>query len=279
MINAPLLIPHSSWLLPSCPRSIQIQAHRPLNNVVETLHCPVLSVEGTLVSCISLSTGSSHPNKAQIEVRTYLSIQVYFHQTELATHRCSRVFPCASCVKKGCAAICPKGKHECTMCILVSCSRANSGSLTTGKGNRCAFFSLLRCENFQSNTSTIALPVSFSRTPKCFMTRSVSCLAASGSLRMRWQTHMPCTTAKGTHFCRMIYCKLNVPLNGNRGMRYHLYRKPIRRRPSTLWDLCECEGQLLSSLSYSPHPSRSISDTGRTNFYGQTANSYVGFFL
>ncbi|KAI0793976.1 hypothetical protein C8Q74DRAFT_1194559 [Fomes fomentarius] len=32
--------------------------------------------------------------------------------------RCSRVFPCASCVKKGCAAICP------------------DGSLTTGKGNR-----------------------------------------------------------------------------------------------------------------------------------------------
>ncbi|KAI0788807.1 fungal-specific transcription factor domain-containing protein [Abortiporus biennis] len=32
--------------------------------------------------------------------------------------KCSRVFPCASCVKKGCAAICP------------------DGSLTTGKGNR-----------------------------------------------------------------------------------------------------------------------------------------------
>ncbi|KAA1468740.1 hypothetical protein DENSPDRAFT_834151 [Dentipellis sp. KUC8613] len=32
--------------------------------------------------------------------------------------RCSRVFPCTSCVKKGCAAICP------------------DGSLTTGKGNR-----------------------------------------------------------------------------------------------------------------------------------------------
>ncbi|PCH44393.1 hypothetical protein WOLCODRAFT_138977 [Wolfiporia cocos MD-104 SS10] len=32
--------------------------------------------------------------------------------------RCSRVFPCTSCVKKGCAAICPEG------------------SLTTGKGNR-----------------------------------------------------------------------------------------------------------------------------------------------
>ncbi|KAI0091797.1 hypothetical protein BDY19DRAFT_885596 [Irpex rosettiformis] len=32
--------------------------------------------------------------------------------------RCSRVFPCASCVKKGCAAICP------------------DGSLTTGRGNR-----------------------------------------------------------------------------------------------------------------------------------------------
>jgi hypothetical protein len=94
-------------------------------------------------------------NKAQVEVRTSALFRFYY-KTELASHRCSRVFPCASCVKKGCAAICPKGMHECTMCILVSYSRANSGSLTTGKGNRCAFFSLLCRENFQANTSTIA---------------------------------------------------------------------------------------------------------------------------
>lgn len=39
--------------------------------------------------------------------------------------RCSRVFPCTNCVKKGCAAICPQG------------------SLTTGKGNRSVVFFLL----------------------------------------------------------------------------------------------------------------------------------------
>jgi len=39
--------------------------------------------------------------------------------------KCSRVFPCTNCVKKGCAAICPQG------------------SLTTGKGNRSVFFFLL----------------------------------------------------------------------------------------------------------------------------------------
>lgn len=39
--------------------------------------------------------------------------------------RCSRVFPCTNCVKKGCAAICPQG------------------SLTTGKGNRSVVVFLL----------------------------------------------------------------------------------------------------------------------------------------
>lgn len=140
------------------------------------------------------------------------------------------------------------------MCIQVSCSRANSGSLTTGKGNRCAFFSLLRSKKFPGQHVNNRATVLFLRTPKCFMTRSVYCLTASGSLRMRWQRHMLCTTAKGTLFCRMSYCKSNVPWKGNPGTRYHHYRKPIRRKPSTLWDLCECEGQQLSSLSHSSPP-------------------------
>jgi hypothetical protein len=42
----------------------------------------------------------------------------------------------------------PKRLAPSTMHILASCSQANPGSLTTGKGNRCAFFSLLR-ENFR----------------------------------------------------------------------------------------------------------------------------------
>jgi hypothetical protein len=141
------------------------------------------------------------------------------------------------------------------MRILVSCSRVNSGSLTTGKGNRCAFFSLLRRENFQADTSTIAIrTVSFSQTPKCFMTRSVSWPTASGSLRMRWQRHILCTTVKDTLSCRMIYCKSNVHWKGNPGKRFHLYRRPIRRKPSTPWDLCECERQQSSSHSHFPSP-------------------------
>ncbi|KAH8093725.1 fungal-specific transcription factor domain-containing protein [Cristinia sonorae] len=49
--------------------------------------------------------------------------------------RCSRVFPCASCVKKGCAAICP------------------DGSLTTGKGNR---FVLANTEVLHDKISLLA---------------------------------------------------------------------------------------------------------------------------
>ncbi|KAK7679489.1 hypothetical protein QCA50_017543 [Cerrena zonata] len=49
--------------------------------------------------------------------------------------RCSRVFPCASCVKKGCAAICP------------------NDSLTTGKGNR---FVLANTEELHDKISVLA---------------------------------------------------------------------------------------------------------------------------
>ncbi|KAI0343138.1 hypothetical protein BDW22DRAFT_1329008 [Trametopsis cervina] len=49
--------------------------------------------------------------------------------------RCSRVFPCASCVRKGCAAICP------------------DGSLTTGKGNR---FVLANTEVLHDKISVLA---------------------------------------------------------------------------------------------------------------------------
>ncbi|EMD39039.1 hypothetical protein CERSUDRAFT_133798 [Gelatoporia subvermispora B] len=49
--------------------------------------------------------------------------------------RCSRVFPCASCVKKGCAAICP------------------DGSLTTGKGNR---FVLANTEELHDKITQLA---------------------------------------------------------------------------------------------------------------------------
>jgi hypothetical protein len=78
-----------------------------------------------------------------------------------------------------------------------------------------------------------------SRTRKFFMTRSASCPTASGSSKTRWRRHMPCTAGSGIPFCRMNYCKSNVPWNGNRGTKCLLHRKPKPRKPSTLWDLCE----------------------------------------
>jgi hypothetical protein len=55
-INAPLLILHPPWLLPSyLPRQILSQTRRPQNNVVVTLPCHALSVEGSLSSNILFS--------------------------------------------------------------------------------------------------------------------------------------------------------------------------------------------------------------------------------
>ncbi|KAH9914938.1 uncharacterized protein B0H18DRAFT_1087702 [Fomitopsis serialis] len=56
--------------------------------------------------------------QVEISVRGYRSTFVPCIHGRSRVSRCSRVFPCASCVKKGCAAICP------------------DGHLTTGKGNR-----------------------------------------------------------------------------------------------------------------------------------------------
>jgi len=113
------------------------------------------------------------------------------------------------------------------------------------------------------------------------MTRSASCPTASGSSKMHWQRHMPCIAVKGIPFCRTNYCKSNVPWSENPGTKCLLHRRPKPRKPSTLWDLCKCEEKTtlrFCTHSHSFTPS-AISDTGRTNFYGQTANSYVGSFL
>ncbi|KAI0272646.1 fungal-specific transcription factor domain-containing protein [Gloeopeniophorella convolvens] len=61
-----------------------------------------------------MDTGPNSPSSRQRRRNAALSCA----ECRRLKLRCSRVFPCASCVKKGCAAICPKG------------------SLTTGKGNR-----------------------------------------------------------------------------------------------------------------------------------------------
>ena len=77
----------------------------------------------------------------------------------------------------------------------------------------------------------------------------------------------------------MSYCKSNVPWNGNPGTRCHRHRKPRPRRLSTPLDLCERGKHVSFDFSFLILTCRSISDNGRTNFYGQTANSYVGSSL
>ncbi|KAH9044221.1 hypothetical protein EDB84DRAFT_1470079, partial [Lactarius hengduanensis] len=54
--------------------------------------------------------------------------------------RCSRVFPCASCVKKGCAAICPKGEYPGV--ARVSSLTTSEGSLTYWQGKPVRSFAL-----------------------------------------------------------------------------------------------------------------------------------------
>lgn len=51
--------------------------------------------------------------------------------------RCDRAIPCGSCVKRGCAAICPDGRFRPLFPLLPFLIGApHTGSLTTGKGNR-----------------------------------------------------------------------------------------------------------------------------------------------
>lgn len=171
----------------------------------------------------------------------------------------------------------PKRLALSAMRILVSCSQANPRVPDHWQGKSVRLLSLIVVKISGRHVNNRAA-VSFSQTPKCFMTRSVSCPPALGSSRMRWQRHILCTTAKGTLCCPMSYCKSNVPWKGNRGTRYQLHRKPKQRKPSTLWDRCEGVKATVKLLFSLPLPSRSISDTGRTNFFGITANSYVGPF-
>lgn len=53
--------------------------------------------------------------------------------------RCDRAIPCGSCVKRGCAAICPDGASPTSTSLYPAFHPTYpppSGSLTTGKGNR-----------------------------------------------------------------------------------------------------------------------------------------------
>ncbi|KAI0296030.1 hypothetical protein BC826DRAFT_1006878 [Russula brevipes] len=129
--------------------------------------------------------------------------------------RCSRVFPCASCVKKGCAAICPKG------------------SLTTGKGNR---FILANTEVLHDKIGILSSRV-----------RQLEDALAEAYALYNNERH---------------------PLLSDELLQI---KRPLERESrNEMPSPPEAE----SAEAIDAVGSLSISDTGRTNFYGQTANSY-----
>ncbi|KAF8271618.1 fungal-specific transcription factor domain-containing protein [Lactarius quietus] len=129
--------------------------------------------------------------------------------------RCSRVFPCASCVKKGCAAICPKG------------------SLTTGKGNR---FILANTEVLHDKIGVL-------------------------SNRVRQLEDALADTYA-------VYNNERHPLLSDELLQI---KRPLERESrNEMPSPPEAEtAEAIDAVG-----SLSISDNGRTNFYGQTANSY-----
>ncbi|KAH9989851.1 fungal-specific transcription factor domain-containing protein [Russula vinacea] len=129
--------------------------------------------------------------------------------------RCSRIFPCASCVKKGCAAICPKG------------------SLTTGKGNR---FILANTEVLHDKIGILSNRV-----------RQLEDSLAEAYSMYNSERH-PLLSDE--------LLQIKRPLE--RESRNELPSPPEAETAEAI--------DAVGSLS--------ISDTGRTNFYGQTANSY-----
>lgn len=129
--------------------------------------------------------------------------------------RCSRVFPCASCVKKGCAAICPKG------------------SLTTGKGNR---FILANTEVLHDKIGILSNRV-----------RQLEDALAEAHAAYNNERH-PLLSDE--------LLQIKRPLE--RESRNEMPSPPEAETAEAI--------DAVGSLS--------ISDNGRTNFYGQTANSY-----
>ncbi|KAJ7695125.1 fungal-specific transcription factor domain-containing protein [Mycena rosella] len=130
--------------------------------------------------------------------------------------KCSRVFPCSNCVKKGCAAICP------------------DGSLTTGKGNR---FVLANTEELHTKITDLANRVR----------QLEDGLAQSHSLHSL-QPH-PLLAPELLNIKR--------PLERER-----LDAPPKQEKLDTTNDGVDAMGSL------------SISDGGRSKFFGQAANSW-----
>jgi len=129
--------------------------------------------------------------------------------------RCSRIFPCASCVKKGCAAICPKG------------------SLTTGKGNR---FILANTEVLHDKIGVLSTRV-----------RQLEDALAEAYSMYNSERH---------------------PLLSDELLQI---KRPLERESR---NEIPTPPEAESAEAIDAVGSLSISDTGRTNFYGQTANSY-----
>nr|GAT42913.1 predicted protein [Mycena chlorophos] len=139
-------------------------------------------------------------------------IRVGSHLTRFRS-RCSRQFPCSSCVKKGCGAICPEG------------------SLTTGKGNR---FVLANTEILHEKISELSIRI-----------RNLEDGLSESHSRTSIEPH-PLLTPE----LRSI-------------------KRPLEREPAVKTENTESPSEGVEAMG-----SLSISDGGRSTFYGQAANSF-----
>ncbi|EKM81972.1 hypothetical protein AGABI1DRAFT_70548 [Agaricus bisporus var. burnettii JB137-S8] len=130
--------------------------------------------------------------------------------------KCSRVFPCSNCVKKGCAAICPEG------------------SLTTGKGNR---FVLANTEVLHEKINQLANRV-----------RHLEDALAESHSRYSEQPH---------HLLSDELLQIKRPLERER-----------------MNEVAQKEEKVEQSDSIDAMGSLSISQDGRSTFFGTTANSW-----
>lgn len=127
--------------------------------------------------------------------------------------KCSRVFPCSNCVKKGCGAICP------------------DGSLTTGKGNR---FVLANTEVLHDKIGELATRV-----------RQLEDGLAQSHALHSLQPH-PLLAQE----------LLNI-------------KRPLERNAPPAPEKPEAQNEVVDAMG-----SLSISDGGRSKFFGQAANSW-----
>lgn len=260
-INAPLLsfIPPmaSSFIPPLDPNpNSPSSKQRRRNAALSCAECRRYIFHSCLATLSNLIVSFTH--KTQAEVRPLFALLMSQSQTLLPGAVVSSLVPAA--LRRAALQSAPKVNANHVWGMSSVRLTTSTGSLTTGKGNRCVFFSS-RHENFSLQH---VIAVSSLRIPKCFTIRSAFCPTASGSSRMRWRKHILFTTAKDTLFCQTSYCSLNAPWSGNLGTKFHLLRKPRPRKLSTLWGLCQSERTYRSfSLSLSL-PGRSPTPVAQT---------------